>query len=220
MKKIIASLLLIGLTGALCFAQNIEFETIETVFSFKAVHSLPVNYSQKIKDSFIKGNYKPVLTSFLKSCQPYNENININFLGFDFSINLKSNGWVNQKCSYEFIANVNSISPELKQMFSINAQDSEISSVKPQVECNFNKKQLDIFVTELMTMADKLDSFSDKNMKDAVYKADKDLKLNNKRNEKFISLMKDSNVCRLVNEQEVMDAFIKYAPSNNKSEQL
>lgn len=220
MKKLIIAILLMGLTGALSFAQNTEFETSETVFSFKAVHSLPVSYSQKIKDSFIKGNYKPVLSSFLKSCQPYNEDININFLGFDFRLNIKSNGWVNQKCSYKFLVNVNSISPELKQTFNIDAQDSEISSVKPQVECDFSEKQLDIVVTELMKTLNKSDPSDNRAIKDAIYKVNKDLKLKSKKNEELISIIKDPNVCRIVNAQEVMDAFIKYAPSNNKPEQL
>ena len=209
MKKIfiftLAALLLSGYT----YAQNTDFETMETVFTFKATHTIPVSYSQKIKDSILDGNHREVVTEFLKSCEPFNENVNINFFGFNFDLNAKSNGWVNEKCSYEFYGNINSISSHAKQMLNITADDDEITSIKPKFECNFNKKQLETFVTEIMAASSPRGIKS----KEAIYKpAQNDLKSNKKRDD-LISLLTDSSVCRIVNEEDLMKALQVFSSS-------
>jgi len=214
MKKIIIFAVLALLVGTYSYAQDTEFETIENSFYFKLRHTIPVSYSQKIKDSFLDGNDSEVLTDFLKACVPYNENININFFGFDFSLNAKNNGWVNDKCSYEFYGKINSISSYAKQMMNITADDSQISAIEPKFECNFDKKQLELFATEIM-------SGTRRNMgtKEAIYKpAQNDLKTKSKKRAEFLSMIKDPNVCRIVNEEDILKAFQIFSPTPDFSE--
>ncbi|MBR1461080.1 hypothetical protein IJ596_05560 [bacterium] len=208
MKKIFVFTLAAILLGGYNCAQCTEFETIENNFNIKFTHSIPVSYSQKIKDSFLDGDHRTVLTDFVKTCEPYNENIRINFFGFDFSLNAKSNGWKEDKCFYEFSAKVNSVSSYVKQMLNITADDSQITAINPKMECNFNKKQLEVFANELIANSSK-----SKRTSEAVYKpAQNDLKIS-KRNTEFLSLMTNPEVCRLVNEEDVMKALQIFSSS-------
>ena len=208
MKKIFIFTLTAFLLAGYNCAQSTEFETIENVFNMKFTHSIPVSYSQKIKDSFLDGDHRTVLADFIKTCEPYNENIRVNFFGFDFSLNAKSNGWKEDKCSYEFYAKVNSVSSYVKQLMNITADDSEISAINPKMECNFNKKQLEVFANELIFSSSKV-----KKTNEAVYKpAQNDIKMG-KRNTEFISMITNPEVCRLINEEDVMKAWQVFSSS-------
>ena len=208
MKKFVICSVAALLLGICTCAQGTEFETIENSFTFKMTHTIPVSYSQKIKDSVLDGNENVVISDFLKACEPYNENINIDFFGFNFSLNAKSNGWVNEKCSYEFYANINSISSYTKQVLKITADDNEITSIKPRFECNFDKKQLEIFASEIMA-----GSYRSKRAREAIYKPAQNDVMKNRRHSELISLLKDENVCRIVNEEEIMKAIGVFSTS-------
>ena len=202
MKKLIALIVSAAMLGGYVYAQSAEFETMESVFSIKLTHTVPVSYSQKFKDSLLDGDHRAVITDFIKACEPYNENININFFGFDFSLNAKSNGWVEGKCSYNFSAKINSTSSYVKQMLNITAEDDEIKAIEPKMECNFNKKQLEAFADEIIRPTGK-STLS----KEAVYKpAKNDVKVSKKKSE-LVSILTNPEVCRVVNEEEVLKAL-------------
>ncbi len=209
MKKFVIFAVAAVLFGICNCAQSTEFETIENSFTFKMTHTIPVSYAQKIKDSVLDGDHSVVITDFLKSCEPYNENINIDFFGFNFSLNAKSNGWVNEKCSYEFYAKINSISSYTKQVLKITADDSEISAINPKFTCDFNKKQLDIFVNEIMSSTGK-----GSRAKEAIYKPAQNDIMTSRKHSQLVSMLRDENVCRIVNEEEIMKAIQVFSSSD------
>jgi hypothetical protein len=193
MKKIISGLLLAILTFSACaFADEIKQVTSETIFYIKAIHTVPENAFQNFNiftasDSVQK---QEQLISFLKSCQPYNENININFFGFDATLNIHSNGRHNEKCSYEFSGQVNNIPPELLSSSEISASD--ILSMRPKMTCEFTQEQLEALVYTIS------ETFSEININNiSKIEAKQNLKNKLANDERLKSLFKDSKACTL-----------------------
>ena len=75
-------------------AENTEMTTIESIFYIKATHTVPTDSVEELKMSLSNPNYLPAFKSFINSCKPFNENIEVNLFGFDFSFNIKNEGWI------------------------------------------------------------------------------------------------------------------------------
>ena len=196
MKKFTALLLILGLTFSACaFSEEVKQVTSETIFYVKAVHTLPENALKDFSIFNTKENSAQMqeqLITFLKSCQPYNENININFFGFDATLNINSAGKVNDKCKYEFSAKVNKV-PE--QMTSVSGMsNSDLLALKPKINCEFTQEQLDYIATSFNEALSEM-----KTDTSSLSKAKAKEKLKNKmeNDEKFKTLFKDGNFCRV-----------------------
>ncbi len=196
MKKFTALLLILGLTVSTCaFSEELKQVTSETIFYIKAVHSLPENALKDFSVFNTKENSAQMqeqLISFLKTCQPYNENININFFGFDATLNINSAGKVNGKCAYEFTGKVNKI-PE--QMTSASGMSgSDLMAFKPKVNCEFTQEQLD-YIAE--SFNETLIEMKTDNSNISKVKAKEKLKNKIENDEKFRALFKDGDFCRV-----------------------
>lgn len=195
MKKILAILLGFSVVFSTCaFADEIKQVTTETIFYIKAVHTLPENALNNFSvfNTEKSSEKQEQLISFLKSCQPYNENININFFGFDATINIHSDGKINQKCSYEISANVNKIPENALSTSGLSSQD--ILALKPKVNCEFTQEQLDIVVNAL---SEGLSELNKENVTLSKTQAKKNLEAKLANNEKLKAMFKEGNVCRL-----------------------
>jgi len=193
MKKIISGLLLAMLTLSACaFSEEIKQVTTETVFYIKAVHTLPENALSKfsIFNPAPASEKQEQFVSFLKSCQPYNENININFFGFDATLNIHSDGRINDKCSYEFSGKINNIPEQVVQASQYPLAD--YAAYSPKLSCQFTQEQLDIVVDAL---TESINEFNKYGEKEANVKQNAKYKLVN--NEKLLSVFKDRKTCSL-----------------------
>lgn len=195
MKKIILGLLVAVMAFSACaFADDIKQVTSETILYIKATHTVPENsFTNFTVFSNDSAKMKSQLISFLRTCQPYNENVNFNFFGFDASVNIHSNGIVNNKCTYEFSGKVNSIPDSIPS--SPKMSNAELLTMEPKVSCEFSQEQLNAlvnFVNEFMNEMDyKKPGFSKEQAK-------RNLK-NKLANDTVINEMfKEGKACRLV----------------------
>ena len=203
MKKILAIFILSILISTVAIAQNTTFETFESIFYIKAKHTLPVNTSKELKAQFFKGEFDSALVSFLKECQPYEENIDAKIMGFDFTINIKSNGIINKKCEYNISGKINNIEERTRDELNIYIPNSEIAELEPKIECSFDKEQL-VFLID--TISDRNNS-SDLAIKHSFLKSNKNIYP--KLDEKLISMFQKEQVCQMVNKEEIINKLNK-----------
>ena len=210
MRKLIISLILsILLFGSAYAVENTDMTTFESMFYIKATHTIPSDSVKELKLSITNPEYLPAFKSFIESCKPFNENIEVNILDFNFSFNVKNVGWLNDKCSYTITAKINSISDDMKTALKITAPTEELTSIVPEVKCNFDKEQLALFTDVIMEKSRFMTPRSDKI---AVYRpASKDI---SRLDEKFISMMKKGDVCKVTNFEEIMELIEKFSNKN------
>ncbi len=202
MKKIISALLTILLAAGVVFAYQYEEEqtTSETIFYIKATHTLPVSSAKSIKEQFKAGKFEGAIPAFLRECKPYTENVNMNVLGFDFTVNVNSEGWANSKCIYNISMKVNNISGDMKEILGMKEMGFDLTSFSPKIRCEFNREQLDTFV-DYIAESNSIDS-----VKNAVYKpAFGDL--SSQYQDKVFSMIKNDHVCDCVNKDELFKQF-------------
>ncbi len=88
-------------------------------------------------------NSKQNLAQNMKTCKPYTESMDSDFLGMNISYNLKIEGWINNKCRLNFDANIKGASSSFQNLYGINANDATIISFAPKIRCEFTKQQLE-----------------------------------------------------------------------------
>lgn len=201
MKKFLALLLGLSVVISTCaFAEEIKQVTTETVFYIKAVHTLPENALSNFS-VFSQGTpseKQEQLVSFLKSCQPYNENININLFGFDATLNIHSDGKTNDKCTYELTGKINKIPEQLVQGSQYPLSD--YMAFEPKVNCAFTQEQLNTLVD---AFAESINEFNSENANVSRSAAKQHVKNKLANNEKLISVFRDSKACTLSNLSEL-----------------
>ena len=195
MKKILSVLLGVSIIFSACaFADEIKQVTTETIFYIKATHTIPENALNNFSvfSKATSSEKQEQLVKFLKSCQPYNENININFFGFDATLNIHSDGKINQKCMYEISANVNKIPENALPASGLSSQD--ILAIKPKINCEFTQEQLDVVVNAL---SESISEFNKESVTLSKTQTKKNLEAKLANNEKLKAMFRDGNVCRL-----------------------
>ena len=83
----------------------------------------------------IAGDFDSTVMTKFQNCQTYNEQKNVNYMGFNVNYNMNILGWQNDKCVVTLDAKVVADSGEYAgQTFS------------PKVRCEFTKEQLDTLI--------------------------------------------------------------------------
>lgn len=75
-------------------------------------------------------------------CKPYNEILNTDVAGINFTFKLSIAGWVNNKCRLDFIAQSTGISQMFEQLYGTDASNASIYTFEPKIRCEFTKQQL------------------------------------------------------------------------------
>lgn len=83
------------------------------------------------------------LANNIKMCKPYSESLSTSYLGMDMKYKISIEGWVNNKCRLNFIANVGGANSSFPSLYGIEASDATILSFAPKIQCNFTKQQLE-----------------------------------------------------------------------------
>ena len=79
----------------------------------------------------------------IKTCKPYSESMNSDYMGMNISYNLQIKGWVNNKCRLDFEADISGASSSFQNLYGINSEDATVLSFAPKIRCEFTKQQLD-----------------------------------------------------------------------------
>ncbi|MBD5401923.1 hypothetical protein HDR58_03855 [bacterium] len=83
------------------------------------------------------------LSDSVKMCKPYSESLGADFMGMNISYQVSIEGWINNKCRLNFIAQTNGTSQSFEQLYGISPEDAIVSSFVPKIRCEFTKQQLD-----------------------------------------------------------------------------
>ena len=199
--KILAALLILCVMAACAIAENTDMVTTESVFYIKAIHTFPKDAFSNI-DLYGRsksGNFNSQLSSFLKTCKPFNENVNINFLGLDATLNIKGNGFTNKKCTYDLSAKLNSIPTGLLSEAD-NKYNSNIIGIEPKVRCELSKEQVEKVI-------DEFDEAYNQYVSDKMGKSSKVAKRNFEKKisqDKVFNELVNEHVCKIINEDEIL----------------
>lgn len=79
----------------------------------------------------------------IKSCKPYSESMNSDYLGMNVAYSLKIVGWVNNKCRLDFSADTKGVSSSFEQMYGIDPSNATVLAFAPKIRCEFTKQQLE-----------------------------------------------------------------------------
>ncbi len=120
MKKYILALLLILAASGSVFA---------TVVTQRAVNP----NSQK----------NQLIAQNIKTCKPYSESMNSDYMGMNISYNLQIKGWINNKCRLDFEADIKGASSSFQSLYGIEASEANVFSFAPKIRCEFTKQQLE-----------------------------------------------------------------------------
>lgn len=83
------------------------------------------------------------LANNIKMCKPYSETLSTSYLGMDMNYKVSIDGWVNNKCRLNFIANVGGANSSFSSLYGVEASDATVASFAPKIQCNFTKQQLE-----------------------------------------------------------------------------
>jgi hypothetical protein len=207
--KIFLSLLLLFIATSCAIGGNTDMVTTESIFYVKATHTFPENFLQNLKPMESKSQ----LMSFFKTCEPFNENIKVNILGFDAVLNFKSNGMINKKCSYDISGKINSI-PESFFAGTDSSYRQGFIGVEPKVKCELTKEQVAMVV-------DDFEKSYNQYMYDKMSKSPKAARKNFEKkmlNDKLYTELANEHVCKLVNPEEVMGIFTQISQPSEQEE--
>ena len=94
------------------------------------------NYQQRQKPS---GNK---LADNMRMCKPYSETLDSDVMGVNFNFRVSIDGWVNNKCRVNFVAQSTGISNTFQQLYGMDASQAQIFTFEPKIRCEFTKQQL------------------------------------------------------------------------------
>lgn len=83
------------------------------------------------------------LSDSVKMCKPYTETLNTDVSGLNFKFKVSIEGWVNDKCRLDFIAQSTGISDTFKQIYGVDSSMASIFTFEPKIRCEFSKQQLE-----------------------------------------------------------------------------
>ncbi len=94
------------------------------------------NYQQRQKSS---GNK---LADNMRMCKPYSETLDSDVMGVNFNFRVSIDGWVNNRCRVNFVAQSTGINKTFKQLYGVDASQAQIYTFEPRIRCEFTKQQL------------------------------------------------------------------------------
>ncbi len=82
------------------------------------------------------------LVDNVRMCKPYTETLNTDVAGLNFSFKVSIEGWVDNKCRLNFVAQSTGISDTFKQLYGVDSSMASIFTFEPKIRCDFTKQQL------------------------------------------------------------------------------
>lgn len=152
-KSLIFSIILLSsiiISGSV-FAQVVTTQRKQNTTQPNAPQYTTRQYKPKSNSSYNRSTTtrttsKPVkvnrLTSSLQTCKPYTENMKTDYLGMNFTYQIRIEGWINNKCRLNFVAKPNGASDSFKELYGVDASDARIRVFAPRVRCDFTRQQL------------------------------------------------------------------------------
>lgn len=136
------------------------------------------------------------LANNIKMCKPYSETLSTSYLGMDMNYKVTIDGWVNNKCRLNFIANVGGANSSFAGLYGVEASDATIASFAPKIQCNFTKQQLE-YVGDSILQENERNNGATNNM----LKNPNDISLTNfsSTDEKLLDVILHQKACTILN---------------------
>lgn len=145
----------------------------------------------------------------LRTCEPLHFHHYMDIFGFKFGFKIDINGWNADKCEYRMAFNMDSFGKDIKDVFDIKITDEQLTKLKPVVECNFTKEQLNIMVDAVIARNQKsAEQFREmlKNPNEKYVNSKKSTSITPEE-EKLLAVLMGGNVCSVPNKDELMNQF-------------
>lgn len=142
MKKIYTAIIILLslVTGISVFAEVVTTRRhIPTSSSSNNANTYTQN---KQSDRVVTVRPNSKLADSVKMCKPYSETLNTNVAGLDFNFKIKIEGWVNNKCRLDFVAESTGVNDMFKNLYGFDSSQATIMTFEPKVRCDFTKQQL------------------------------------------------------------------------------
>ena len=136
----------------------------------------------------------------IKTCMPYRETLNTDYMGMNMNFEMKIDGWINNKCYLSFKAQTSGASSSFKELYGVDSSDADIYSFAPKVKCGFTKQQLE-YVGDSILQEEERSSGTVNNM----LKNPNDINISNLKDSdmRLIDVVFNQGACSLENSQDL-----------------
>lgn len=201
MKKFYTILILISLLfGCNVFAEIVQTQRkVQPQQTQKTPKNTNQNYrpQQQIKTQISKKRTPNTpLTKNVLMCKPYSETLSTSYMGMDMKYKVSIEGWINNKCRLNFIANVQGVNSSFKELYGVTPSSATIFSYAPKIQCNFTKQQLE-YVGDSILQENERNNGATNNM----LKNPNDINFNNISNsdQRLLNVVLNQNACTILN---------------------
>lgn len=140
-------------------------------------------------------------TTNFRTCEPIHLKNSIDLFGLKINYQFDINGWINNKCSYYMTGSIDGLGNDIREVFNIKTTDETIAKIKPVIQCDFTKEQLNILVDGIIAAQErKLLETESK----ATSKSIKNKTKLSPEEEKLAEMLFSGNVCTIPNQEELM----------------
>ncbi len=190
MKKIIISLILLSIF----FISSKVFATVVT--------QRKINRSDAdsgVQKASVQKNVNN-LEKNVKTCRPYSEVMQTDYLGMQMLYKIEIAGWVNNKCRLNFTAQTQGLDSSFNDLYGVDGGNANVVSFAPKIRCEFTKQQLE-YVGDSILQEQERNSGAKNNM----LKDPKGINLSNftSNDMKLFDVLLNGNACVLQNSQDL-----------------
>ena len=144
----------------------------------------------------------------LRTCEPVHVHYSMDIFGLKFGFKIDINGWNNDnKCEYRMAVNLDSLGKDIREVYDVKVTDEQLEKIKPVLECNFTKEQLNLMVDAIVAR----NQLKEEQLKEMLANPNEKY-VNNKKyskmtpeEEKLVAVLMTGNVCTVPNKEELMN---------------
>lgn len=210
MKKICTFLMTLAI---LIVGINAFGEVITTRKMNKPAATQPTQPTNKTLRTSVPRKGQNRLSDSILNCKPYSENLDTNLGGVNFNFKVRIEGWINNKCVMNFVANSTGINKMFSSLYGVDPSQATIVSFEPKVRCEFTKAQL-------QNVGDSILQEEERNngARNNMLKSPADIDISSFYNmsdsdQKLIDLILNDRACKILNTADsngMFDAFFGY----------
>ena len=144
----------------------------------------------------------------LKTCVPVHYNQNMDIFGLKINFQIDINGWNrNNKCEYYMTGNIGGIGKDIKETFNVDINEEKLAKIKPIIQCNFSKQQLEIIGNAIIARNQNNTTYIKKLLSDPkeIQQITDQKSTLTKEEEELLKMLINNNSCSILNFEEIMN---------------
>lgn len=191
-KKITIAILFVGLLF-------MSSKVLGTVVTQRKVNPSSSEQTYNVQRGSVQKNSNN-LERIIKTCRPYSEFMQTDYMGMKMQYKIEIAGWINNKCRLDFTAQTQGVDSSFNEMYGIDAGSANVVSFAPKIRCEFTKEQLE-YVGDSILQEQERNNGSKNNM----LKDPKGISFSNFTSEdsKLFDVLLNGNACTLQNSEDL-----------------